>query len=341
MVKLSIVNPTDRIYFEKGAQKKFIRRAITKIGMSQKDIAARIGISPRTLTDWLREKYSLSYKNASLIAKMSNQKIPRIVERKAQYWSAKDNAVKGGVASYAKSKFGNNEAKRLARWKEWWQTEGNANSKIVKPQSFIVPKKSAALAELVGILLGDGGITTYQCNITLNSVTDYEYSLYVEDLITKLFGVPVHRYAKGNSLAQNLSINRKGVVDFLISIGLQKGNKLAQGIKIPSWILGNKEYSRACVRGLIDTDGCVIHEIHRIKGKIYRYARLNFTSASIPFVKSVMKILETENLEPKVRRGGTAVQLEKNDKIWHYFKVIGTSNPKHLRRWRSIAGRDV
>lgn len=341
MAELLKYKSTDRVFFKKGAQKTFLLQAVKRTGTSQSEFAKKIHVSPRTLTDWLREKYSLSYKTASLIEKISSQKMPPIIERRNQFWSAQKGAVKGGISSYAKHKFGNNEAKRLAQWKEWWQSEGKEKSLIIQPKQFRSPNKSPELAEFIGIMLGDGGMSTYQCNVTLDSVTDHAFSLYVETLIKKLFKVDARRYTKGTSRANNLSINRKGVVDFLISAGLKKGNKLKQGIEIPKWIFENKDYARACVRGLIDTDGCIIHETHRIKGKEYRYVRINFTSASALLTQSVLKILENENLEPKLRRNGNAVQLENKEKIWQYFKIIGTSNPKHLQRWQAVTGRDV
>jgi DNA-binding XRE family transcriptional regulator len=342
MAEMVKYKSTDRVFFGAGIQKQFLLNALQKTKLSQEGFANKLHVSSRTLTDWLREKYSISYKTAVVVAKMGSQKMPKILERRDQFWYAAKGALAGGKASYAKHKFGNDEANRKRAWEKWWITQGKKASPIIgKTKSFAVPKKSIDLAEFVGIMLGDGGISTYQCNITLNSVTDREYSIYLEKLIKKLFNLQAYRYKKGESLGENISINRKGVVDFLISIGLKKGNKLAQGIEIPSWILGNKEYERACVRGLIDTDGCVIHETHTIKGKKYRYARINFTSASIPLVRSVMKILEENDLDPKVRRGGTAVQLENKEKMWQYFKIIGTSNPKHLRRWQFVAGRDV
>ena len=312
---------------------------------AQKDgnVPGRIrALSLGELSDWLREKYWITRANAKTISRIAKQPIPSVITVRDKYWYTRKGAVNGGIASYAKYKFGNDEVKRKAAWETWWETKGKKNAVYIgQTKAFSIPRKSKDLAEFVGIVLGDGGLTKYQCNITLNKKTDHEYSLYVKKLIKKLFDVEAERYGKGETLGENISINRKGVVDFLVSIGLRTGNKLAQGIEIPSWILGNKEYERMCVRGLIDTDGSLIKETHAIRGEKYTYGRINFTTASLPFAYSVLKILEDNNLEPKLRRAGQSVQVENKEKICQYFKTIGTSNPKHLNRWKSIDRRDV
>jgi hypothetical protein len=48
--------------------------------------------------------------------------------------------------------------------------------------------------------------------------------------------------------------------------------------------------------------------------------------------KSVFEILEKNGLSPKVRNN-RCVQIEDKEKIKRYFQVIGTSNPKHLKRY--------
>ena len=67
------------------------------------------------------------------------------------------------------------------------------------------------------------------------------------------------------------------------------------------------------------------------------YKRLNFTSGSLRLRKSVFLILEKLNLDPKMRNN-RSVQIENKNKIREYFKIIGTSNPKHKRRFTEECG---
>ncbi|MDO8564653.1 MAG: hypothetical protein Q7R88_01520, partial [bacterium] len=135
----------------------------------------------------------------------------------------------------------------------------------------ILPKYSIQLAEFFGIMMGDGGINNlWQATITLNSIKDASYSIYISDLCKKLFGIlPVLRKRKERN-ALVVSLASTSIVDFLVAQGLSRGNKLKNGLKIPEWILKEKSYRIACVRGLIDTDGCMFVHIHRVKGKVYK-----------------------------------------------------------------------
>ena len=50
-----------------------------------------------------------------------------------------------------------------------------------------MPRHSARLAELIGILMGDGHVGKYQVSIVTHSETDQEHLLYVRELFKDLF----------------------------------------------------------------------------------------------------------------------------------------------------------
>ena len=103
---------------------------------------------------------------------------------------------------------------------------------------------------------------------------------------------------------------------------------------MPGWILAKKSYRVACVRGLMDTDGCLFYECHNIKSKKYCYPRLSFVTASVPLRDSVFGILNKLGLNPKIRNVNKRyVQIEEKEKIKEYFKIVGSSNPKHLNKY--------
>ena len=84
----------------------------------------------------------------------------------------------------------------------------------------------------------------------------------------------------------------------------------------------------------MDTDGCIFYECHNIKSKKYCYPRLSFVTASEPLKNSVVAILHKLNLNPKVRNANKRyIQIEDKEKIKEYFKVVGSSNPKHLNKY--------
>ena len=89
-------------------------------------------------------------------------------------------AALGGNAKY--KKYGHvslDEQKRKRAWEKWWEGEGKLKSqKILQPVKIKKPNRSRELAEFVGIMIGDGGISEYFIAVTLNSNTDAKYAVF-------------------------------------------------------------------------------------------------------------------------------------------------------------------
>jgi len=326
-----------RILFKKrGAQKKFIESVRSK--MSAKDISEICNCSERTIRDWQRERFSMDLKCAQLISRRSRIPIPSSVHIREKYWYVTKAGAAGGKATI--NKFGKvpvDEEYRKECWANWWQnTDKKAVSTILyKRLSIKNPKYSIALAEFCGIMLGDGSIQPKQILITINRESDREYADYVSKLIKDLFGVTPARYYRGRDNTCTLVVSRVELVEFCISkLGLVAGNKTAHQVSISDWIKNNKSYRRACVRGLVDTDGCVFDHTYTVKNKEYKYKKISYTSASKPLRKNVYDILLAESLKPH-ERNGRDIRLESKKDVEQYFKIIGTSNPKHLKRYTS------
>lgn len=191
------------------------------------------------------------------------------------------------------------------------------------------------MAEFVGIVLGDGGISDKQVTITLNSRDDKEYSTFVIRLIKNLFGVKPSLYHDSKYLAMDIVVSRTKLVKFCTErLGLKKGNKIKQQIDIPDWIKKNKKFSIVCLRGLIDTDGSVFVHRYRVKEKWYSYKKLSFTSYSKPLRRSVYEIMKSNGLNPRLSKNRD-VRLDSVEDIKKFFDIIGSSNPKHLKRYKN------
>lgn len=182
--------------------------------------------------------------------------------------------------------------------------------------------------------MGDGGINNpWQANITLNSLADRDYIRYVAKLSKDLFGIaPAVRHRKGRN-AVVVSITSTTLVDFLVSKGLIRGNKLHGGLSIPKWVLTNRSYRVACVRGLMDTDGGVFTHRHRVQGKSYTHTGLCFTSYSPALITQVMEIFEEFGIMPHSGRDGRSIYLYSKESIARYKKVFGTSNKRLSSKW--------
>ena len=217
------------------------------------------------------------------------------------------------------------------KWREWWEKTGKDTTIERSTKHIEIPKKSAKLAEFAGIMLGDGGIAPLHISVTLDSKTDKEYSIFVSKLIDGLFGVVPKVYQRKKARALNLNVGRKELVYFCNSLGLPTGNKIRQGIKIPEWILLNPEYSKACVRGLVDTDGCFFTHSYLSAGKRYSYLKIDFTSRSPALLSDVAGILQNHGFYVKLS-SRSCIRLESKADVEGYIRIFGTSNPKHLKK---------
>ncbi len=192
-----------------------------------------------------------------------------------------------------------------------------------------VPGESPELAEFFGILLGDGGINNdWQVNIALNSIADATYAKYVTRLCETLFAVaPAVRKSKNrNTLV--ISLASTTVVNFVVSKGLVRGNKIKGGARIPDWILANKEYRKNCVRGLMDTDGCLYVHVHQVLNKEYKNIGLCFSSYAPGILGGVATIFEEFGIIPHITNKGRCIYLYQADAVAKYLDVFGTSNTR-------------
>jgi hypothetical protein len=202
----------------------------------------------------------------------------------------------------------------------------------------ILPKNSVMLAEFLGIMMGDGGINNqWQITITLNAVADAQYARYIFNLCKKLFGIIPTIRRRNNSRTLVISLTSTSVVDFLVLQGLPRGNKIKNGIKIPEWILKKKSYRVSCLRGLIDTDGCIYIHNHQILGKLYKNIGLSFRNYSPDLIFFVATTLEKLSIMAHITGRSTDVCIYQKESIIKYLKIVSTSNNRIrsvYKKWR-------
>lgn len=191
-----------------------------------------------------------------------------------------------------------------------------------------MPRKSFRLAELVGIILGDGGITARQVTVSLHKVDDRSFAEYVALLIKDLFHIPLVIRERRNSNVVTILASRTDLVQYFVDSDLCNGSKVRQQVGVPEWIIQNDKYSVWCVRGLFDTDGCTYIDRHIISGKTYLNIGMNFTNRSLPLLSFFFNTLKKNGYSP-TRSTPFAIVLRKEKDIIRYFKHIGTSNKKH------------
>jgi intein/homing endonuclease len=206
-------------------------------------------------------------------------------------------------------------------------------------KSIHVPPHSAELAEIVGIILGDGNLyryiksktkRAYVVRIAGHVVEDREYlEDYVAPLLEKLFHVSVKKIYVVHHNELFLAVYRKELVDFFEAMGLMVGKKKILGASIPAWILENDGYLRACIRGLIDTDG----SIHRMSKRDFKLLRIEFTSYYPQLMADMREGLIKLGFHPSKVICKKHFFLSRQSEIARYLKEVGFANKKHQQRF--------
>lgn len=156
-------------------------------------------------------------------------------------------------------------------------------------------------------------------------------------LIKKLFDLEPKIYQRKNTSALDIVVHSRNLVDFCLSLGLKKGNKLKQNLCIPDWIIKNEKLSLACLRGLFDTDGSVFIHKYRFNNREYSYPKIAFTSHSYILVGQVLKILKKSQFNARISKNCFDVRIESIEDVNVFMSIIGSSNQKHFDVFRRVA----
>jgi len=152
------------------------------------------------------------------------------------------------------------------------------------------------LAYVIGIALGDGNLSRPNKRATRLRVTcDANYLGVEQEICTAL-----QRLFPNNKISK---IKRREDTCFDISVYSNRldklmpwkvgcGSKYKQNAHVPKWIIKNDNYIRACLRGLIHTDG----SIYLDRG----YRMVNFTNNISHLAIEVKNMMEKLGYKPKL-----------------------------------------
>lgn len=327
-----------RCKFRAGDQKRFLNSVKDKLGFSWENIASDFGLSGRTLRDW-RNETLLGQKEVLIgLSKKAKIPMPPVVEEKEEWWSAKAwsakaNAIRMKMYGPPGTPEGRSKGGKISQLKRILNPELYRGTGVIVRNSFNYPPESSRLAEFIGIMLGDGGISKDQVKISLDMNADKKYVPIVMELIQELFGKKPSLYNRKKFNVSTICLTGVNLVSYLINKGLCVGSKLRANIGLPDWIVENLDYSKACIRGLIDTDGCFFKHGYKVKGKFYEYKKISFVSYIPQLIADVKKQLLLLGFHPKIQ-GGKRLFLYNQHEALRYLREIGTSNPKNYFRWR-------
>ena len=331
-----------RLLFLPGEQSAFINSVYSKSRLSSKELANLAGVHSRSLSDWRREKLRMTLSAAEVFCRKFDLSLPEDKDVMIQRWRiAQRGANKiGGDARFKKYGI---FATVEGRSKGGKRSLSNLREKGIIPyfKSYQFPNDfSVDLAEYVGILLGDGGITPEQCFIALNSEADADYVVFMINFCQQIFGEAPKIYKNKNDKGIVIYYSGVMLVKYLMSLGLKIGNKVRLQVDVPEWIKVNKDFSKACLRGLMDTDGGVFLHRYKVKGKTYSYRKISFSNRSLPLLNFVRKTLKVFGFTPKQidKVENKQVWLYNDAEVTRYLEIVGTHNQRLLKHHRTMEG---
>ena len=329
-----------RVKFGSGQQKLWILEVLVKSGLTLSELTSKCGFNRRTLNGWKNEETTIPKSAGDLIALKTGISLPSNAQILKDYWNS---STSGRIAAYKRIELygppGTRESRakggRVSQIRRKQHPENYRNCKIRK--EYVWPQESEDLAELTGILLGDGGISYDQIKISLNGSVEKEYVQYVSQLINELFHEHPKIFAYKDPLVKVCNVTLSGIalVEFFIRIGLGRGNKVRRQVCVPEWITKNLSYSIAALRGLIDTDGGVFYHDHKINGKSYYNIGLTFTSRSRPLLDFVQETLLKIGLHAKL--SGDGVYLYRIGEVLEYERIVKFGNTHHIERLKNFS----
>ncbi len=200
-------------------------------------------------------------------------------------------------ATFKKKKINN-----FAKWRE----------KMIKDGFIVVDRppfqKSAELAELIGVILGDGYIGKFPRTEILAIFSNSNNPGFVNryaTLVEDIFNKRPRLLKQKDSNCIKISIYQK---DISKRLGISSGARKEQKIRIPSWILKDKRYLIRYLRGLYEAEGSFA--VHK---STYTY-KFIFTNRNESLLDNVYNGLKILGFHP--HRSKYKIQISKKKEVY-------------------------
>lgn len=197
-----------------------------------------------------------------------------------------------------------------------------------------IPKRDENFAEFIGIVLGDGNIFSYRrgkkisvhsVRIAGSSEVDKDYiENFVAPLSERLFGLKSNIVVHKKFNCVYAVLYSVQLVEFLSKHGLKPGNKIKNNVTIPRWIWKNDKFIKACIRGLIDTDGS-LYEL--TSQGLYQ---LNFKNKNMLLLKDTRKAFLKLGFHVSRISKNNSIYLTRKEDLKKFYNEIGSNNPKNI-----------
>jgi len=326
-----------RLKNSRAHQKKFLKELKSASGLTWNELAKICALSDRTLRDWASGKFNMSYGAAKLFSTKFAVRIPEDSKVLPGLWHLRKAASQGGLRRHelygllgdieSRRRGGKSAQQRRRDDPEKYRLLG-----CIVRKKFVIPSYSEDLAELVGIILGDGSISNTQLRITLSRTVDRKYAQRVRNLTGNVLGEAPSWAERKTENTIELTLSGVRLVEVLEELGLVRGNKVRNQVGFPTWVLKEKRYRAACARGLFDTDGGLYFHRHSKWRDKRPYLGWCFSNYSKPLIIEFENTLKLIGLRPKNVDYKKLYMYSIRD-ISRYMSLVGTRNPKNIEKY--------
>ena len=207
---------------------------------------------------------------------------------------------------------------RTLKKRRVWNYSAWQEKKRSFPLEYRKLAKNGNLAELIGMVLGDGNLykhpRTENLRITCNS-KEASYIKHVGDLVSTVFFKHPSVRKRNDENAVSVDLYQGKISERL---GLSCGNKIKNNAGIPSWVYLKRRYIIRCLKGLFETDGC----LHEDKGNYTRC--IEFKNNCSRLREDVHRGLIMLGFSPQC--GSNYVRLARKKEVYSFRDLIGFRN---------------
>lgn len=284
----------ERVRFKEGMQRQFVQKVKQASGLTWGLLAENLNLCEQTIrVDWGTERTSIPVSYAKRLLEIGPFEEWNVIEKE---W-IKDILPKNWGHSFY----------------------GGKNKKIIR-----VPENSEDLAELFGIILGDGRLDSKTLTIT-GHVYEKEHHEYISRKIKKLFGLDTCVYDSKCCKATNLKVYSVELIKYLQLNSFVLGDKIRNKESLPKWIFEREEYVCGALRGLLDTDGGIYQ-----KQKKYKRAIIEFQTESPHIRANFYELLRKIGFNPS--KSDVNVRIQDQGEVRKFLSLVGCANPKNIMR---------
>lgn len=166
-------------------------------------------------------------------------------------------------------------------------------------------------AYIIGLALGDGNLSNSNGRaVRLRITCDKKYPelyLHIQKSLAKLLPNNIVSLAdrRGESCL-DVSCYSNSLEDIL-GWKAKGGSKYNQDVKIPNWILEDQEFTKECLKGLVQTDGCIYTD----RG----YSMVNITSSIASLAEDIITAIKSVGYKP------TVCKIQERDKQRYTIRI--------------------